>query len=421
MPNVIFFPSSDLLKPSDRLDGKKTESLARRRFSVGGKRFHLKVDPQFVSMIRLTGGWLAANLGSALRGRSDSLTIAYGLQAREREISFAVDGSLTGPIALDVDELRIKVHPAFAEIEHRGVASALICAGTAVLLGEVFGNPAVVSRTTREEATRLFLLLLAENLAIAGEVTPSDVVQGLGCVLPQSDSLAVMIRNKFHEFTESVAWQRHAAASERTRVFLFPAAFGRLERSEKRRAIVGGILAWYDFLMLGLLRFVPFIRSHPYFIPARMVLRGWLGERELFAGGAARRLKRALGKGRIVTASEAFWAGWSPRLTAIILKPVYRFLGGNRRPFLATLGTFSLTAIIVHPLWITLGLTGVAALLYLPYPAEIAATRILHPINFILHGIVIGLWVGWGFVIGLLKWKRFRVERQASGVESLGS
>jgi len=228
-----------------------------------------------------------------------------------------------------------------------------------------------------------------------------------------------MIRNKFHDFIESVAWQRHAAASERTRVFLYPSAFGRLDRAEKRRAILGGILAWYDFLMLGLLRLIPFIRSHPYFMPAKMVLRGWLGERELFSGGAARRLKRALGRGRVVTASEAFWAGWNPRLTAIILKPVYRFLGGNKHPFLATFGTFSLTAIIVHPLWITLGITAVAAVLNLYYPAEIAAWRILHPMNFILHAIVIGGWVGWGFVVGLLKWRRLRVVRQASSVKSL--
>ncbi|MHC4662083.1 MAG: hypothetical protein ACYS8W_10380, partial [Planctomycetota bacterium] len=63
---------------------------------------------------------------------------------------------------------------------------------------------------------------------------------------------------------------------------------------------------------------------------------------------------------------------------------------------------------------ITLSITAVAAVLYPAFPQEIAATRILHPINFILHGIVIGFWMGWGVIVGFSKWKRLRNSGKAA-------
>ena len=106
---------------------------------------------------------------------------------------------------------------------------------------------------------------------------------------------------------------------------------------------------------------------------------------------------------RILSAAEFLWASWNPILAETCLRPVYRSAGGNRRPFLATMATFTYTALVIHPLWVTLTITGVAWLLGLFWPWIHDETRIASRENLILHAIVIGFWVGIGLIVATSK------------------
>jgi hypothetical protein len=77
--------------------------------------------------------------------------------------------------------------------------------------------------------------------------------------------------------------------------------------------------------------------------------------------------------------------------------------GGNRRPFLATMATYAYTAIIIHPPWITLLITGGAWALGHIWPWIYTDTRLASKENVILHAIVIGFWMGVGFVVAVSK------------------
>ena len=92
--------------------------------------------------------------------------------------------------------------------------------------------------------------------------------------------------------------------------------------------------------------------------------------------------------------------------------PVYRAAGGNRRPFLATMATFTYTALVIHPLWVTLIITGAAWALGFVWPWLHDETRIASRENLILHCIVIGFWVGIGLIVATSKSIRTLVARE---------
>ncbi|MHC4662559.1 MAG: hypothetical protein ACYS8W_12800, partial [Planctomycetota bacterium] len=340
MANVLTFPSENVLEKGGKSPPADENGGIKRKIHISGKVIHFTIAPEILSRFKLSAGWIAANLGRAIENKRDSKAVGTGLTTGGGTLSLAFDGNITGPVGFNPEELKVIIHPKLSEVRHRGIAAAFMGAAAAVLLAEAYGESVSFPKTRLEEAAKLFLLLLAENLPAAGEVNGDDLSENLSVFLSAKDPLYKLILGKFSDLSSSPVWHNYVQTAQRTRVFLFPAAFGRLEQSEKRSALMGGILAWHDFLLFGLLRLLPFINGHPYFLPARMVLRGWIGEKDLFTGGAARRLKRALGKGRVVKATEAFWAGWNPRLTAIILKPIFRMLGGNKRPLTATIGTF---------------------------------------------------------------------------------
>ncbi|MDB4984001.1 MAG: hypothetical protein JWM20_180 [Patescibacteria group bacterium] len=51
---------------------------------------------------------------------------------------------------------------------------------------------------------------------------------------------------------------------------------------------------------------------------------------------------------KILAAIEMFWSSWNPVVTEETTKPLYRLLGGNKRPVFATMITFLYTGIFLH-------------------------------------------------------------------------
>jgi hypothetical protein len=192
------------------------------------------------------------------------------------------------------------------------------------------------------------------------------------------------------------------------RVWRDGALFDRLSSREQRQVISAGVLAWYGIITLGLLRLPRrwFARRNPFYETAWWIFRARPGGRALFKGSLLRRAMRHLVRFRILRAFEYVWASYNPILTVLILRPVYRTAGGNRRPFRATMVTFAITAVIVHPLWATLALTAVFGLggTISPWIAE--NTNVATRENLILHALGIGFWLSIGFLIAVSKTAR---------------
>jgi hypothetical protein len=189
------------------------------------------------------------------------------------------------------------------------------------------------------------------------------------------------------------------------RVFRDGALFDRLPGREKLRVVFAGTLAWYGLLTLGLLRLPRkwFARRNPYYETAWWIFRSKPGGRRLFKGALARRAMERLRSFRLLSAVEYLWSAWNPTLAVTCLRPVYRSAGGNHRPFLATMATFAYTALVIHPLWVTLTITGAAWALGHVWPWIFTHTRIASRENLILHAIVIGFWIGVGLVVATSK------------------
>lgn len=189
------------------------------------------------------------------------------------------------------------------------------------------------------------------------------------------------------------------------RVFRDGALFDRLPAREKLKVVVAGTLAWYGVLSFGLLRLPRrfLSRRNPYYETAWWIFRARPGSRKLLKGALVKRAFSRLLRLRFLTFVEYLWSAWNPKLAVTCLRPVYRLAGGNRRPFRATMATFAYTALVIHPLWITLSFTGVVALLGLAFPAIHEHTKIASRENLMLHAILIGFWITIGLLVGTSK------------------
>ena len=151
---------------------------------------------------------------------------------------------------------------------------------------------------------------------------------------------------------------------------------------------------------------------NPYYETAWWILRVKPGGGGMFKPGLLRRAWSRFRHFRLLSGAEYLWSAWSPTLAVICLRPVYRGAGGNRRPFLATMATFAWTALVVHPLWITLSITGLAWILGAFWPWIHTNTRLTSDENLILHAIVIGFWIGIGLIVATSKSIRRLVSRR---------
>jgi len=245
------------------------------------------------------------------------------------------------------------------------------------------------------------LLLLVGTLGT--EWDPDEVADELTGIIAGKDPLIPEFRRLARKLTGSLT--RREATRLDDRVFRDGALFDRLPGREKLRVVIAGTMAWYGMLTLGLLRLPrrAFQRRNPYYETAWWILRAKPGGRGLFKTGLLRKARDRFRSFRFLRGMEYLWSSWNPTLAETCLRPVYRMAGGNRRPFLATMATYAYTAIVIHPLWATLLITGGAWALGLVWPWIDTETRIASRENVILHAIVIGFWIGVGLVVATSK------------------
>ncbi len=254
------------------------------------------------------------------------------------------------------------------------------------------------------DVQRLLLLLIGVR---GTEWDPREVHDELADLVDFGDPFLVSFEQYARKLTKKLA----GSAAGRSgvvlddRVFRDGALFDRLSGREKFQVVMAGTLAWYGLLTLGLLRLPRrfFSRINPFYETAWWIFRAKPGGRRIWKGALFSRGLDRLKSLHVLSAFELIWSAWNPILAVTCLRPVYRLAGGNRRPFLATMATFVYTALVIHPLWITLLITGVAFLLGNIWPAITTETRIAGRENLIIHAVVIGFWISVGLVVATSK------------------
>ncbi|MEN8150800.1 MAG: hypothetical protein ABFS86_13335 [Planctomycetota bacterium] len=250
------------------------------------------------------------------------------------------------------------------------------------------------------DVKNLLLLLVG---VLGTEWDPAEVADELTGLIDPSDPLVPEFRKMAEKLSGSLSRRESMRLDDR--VFRDGALFDGLPRREKWRVIAAGTLAWYGMLTLGLLRLPRrfFARKNPYYETAWWIFRAKPGGRGLFKPGLLRKAMQRFASLRILSGMEYLWSAYSPTLAETCLRPVYRLAGGNRRPFVATIATYTYTALVIHPLWVTLLITGSAWALGHVWPAIDRSTKIASKENLILHAIVIGWWMGVGLVVAVSK------------------
>lgn len=190
-------------------------------------------------------------------------------------------------------------------------------------------------------------------------------------------------------------------------IFADPRRFDALGFGEKLRVIIAGQLAWYTTLSFGLLGLLRGLwqRWPGRYDEARAALTADIRQRGFFKKALRRRLRLALRQGRPLRALELFWASWNPNLTRVTLRPLFRMLGGNRRPFIATVLTFTFSALVVHLMAWT---SAVLALCYVLAERSPTAAWIASPLNLRIQIGAIAAYVLVGVLIGGAKSLRAR-------------
>jgi hypothetical protein len=92
----------------------------------------------------------------------------------------------------------------------------------------------------------------------------------------------------------------------------------------------------------------------------------------------------------------------------VTIRPVYRLLGGNRNPLLASTLTFLYTAVVVHPLWLVFGVFAGFRIALWADPELRIARLVASPGNFLVLGCAVGAYTFFGFLSGLSKVLRQR-------------
>lgn len=262
------------------------------------------------------------------------------------------------------------------------------------------GTPVDAGREEPADVQRLLLLLVGVR---GTEWDPVEIRAEFTTMLdPAGPFLATF--EKFATKLKANLTRRSPVVLD-DRVFRDGALFDRLPGREKFKVVMAGTLAWYGLLTLGLLRLPRrfFARKNPYYETAWWIFRAKPGGRRIFKGAMLRRAMDRLKSFRVLSAFELIWSAWNPILAVTCLRPVYRAAGGNRRPFFATMATYTYTALVIHPLWITLLITGAAFALGQVWPAIYTDTRIASRENLILHAIVIGFWLSVGLIVATSK------------------
>jgi hypothetical protein len=388
---------------ADRLD-RGRERVTPHRPRAGGKRLALALDRELTRWRDKAGAPVFELLARALANEraAPGLTQAFS-RAKDRLPIVILDTS-RHLVEIEPRGRLLGVNRAVLRACRLSPSACLVAVGIAHGLRAVARIRSGEGYDPEKEWQRDLQNLLLLLVGILGTEWDVDAVESE--VRELLDARDPVARN-FPHYAEKLRGKLARRSTSRLddRVFRDGALFDRLPGREKLKVVLAGTLAWYGLLTLGLLRLPRrwFARWNPYYETSWWIFRAKPGGRRLFKRALLTRGLRHLRSLRILSAAEYLWASWNPILAETCLRPVYRSAGGNRRPFLATMATFTYTALVVHPLWITLSITGAAWTLGHVWPWIHDETRIASRENLILHAVVIGFWVGIGFIVASSK------------------
>lgn len=387
---------------------------------AGGGRLRLALDRGLARWRDRGGAGVFELLGRALASEKAGPDLRSALSDRERPLLVTLLDRSERLVVVEPEGRAIGLNRSALSAAGLGPAAALVAAALvhglrAAARLRAGGRPDPGREPPRDVQNFLMLLVGVRGTEWEAE----EVARELSGLLDPGEPFLAGFRRYAAKLGDRLEERRALRLCDR--VYRDGALFERLPAREKRQVVLAGVLAWYGWLSLGLLR--PLLRrlgrGNPFADTAWWIFRARPGGRRLFRGSLLRRGLRHLTRFRVLKATEYVWASYNPILTVLILRPVYRAAGGNGRPFRATMAAFAFTAFVVHPLWITLTITGAAALLGAAWPWIATHTRIASRENLILHAIVISFWLGIGLVIAVSKTLRRLLT--ASGSRRSGS
>lgn len=254
------------------------------------------------------------------------------------------------------------------------------------------------------------LLVLGADSEAKSTVTQESVTRDLSKVLKEDDAFTGLLGDLLGKNPLRAQIKLHPEEN----IFLDLIRFDGLSLREKGKVILSGQLAWYTTLSFGVLWLFRGLwdRVFGYYSQGRQALTADLGKRGMFKKTLRRKVLPALFRGRFLRSVELFWAGWNPNLTRVTLRPFFRLLGGNKRPFIATFGTFVFSGFVVHLMGITTMALVVAWCLLDSVPS---AKIVASPTNINIQVNIWIIYLVFGFIVGLSKALRASGRRREGG------
>jgi hypothetical protein len=111
----------------------------------------------------------------------------------------------------------------------------------------------------------------------------------------------------------------------------------------------------------------------------------------------------ALKRGRVLLALELFWSSYNPHMTRVAIRPFFRFMGGNDRPFIATFTTFVFSGLVVHLMGLTATCLGLCWWLGQSSPSAGWARAIASDFALWVQSGIILTYVATGLLVGIAK------------------
>jgi len=348
---------------------------------------------------------LVGILQEIFRRLPDRAALARRLEDGGRIPVVALQG---GPTALVTNGAVVGLNEVL--LKRPSLARALIC--TAILRGlrqraEVIADVQDVKRDVGSA-----VLALACDADAREKVDAAELQRLLGALFAPNEPFF----QQLHAFLLARPIQEDPGSSRADNIFFDPKRFDALTLGGKLRVIAAGQLAWYSSLSLGLLGlFRPLFQLFPgHYDEARQALKGGPGARGInFFEALRRRVYPALRRARILLGVELFWSAYNPHMTRVVIRPFFRLMGGNQRPFAATLATFLFSFAVVHLMGLTSLIIAIAWFSARSAQEPSLAGAIASERTIRIQLSIFGVYLLFGLLAALAKWRRFqRVNSQ---------